>query len=288
VVAITGGARGIGRATTAALIARGARVAIGDLDGALAQQTAEQLGPETVALPLDVTDRESFSAFLNEVEGRLGPLDVLINNAGIMPIGPFVQETDTTAQRLVDINVHGVIFGCKLALERFIPRGRGHLVNIASIVGKTASPHLATYVATKHAVVGLTEALRLELAETGIGLTVVMPVGVNTELYSGVEPLRGMRTPEPEEVGEAIVEALQTGRYEVYIPKRMKAIVRMAALMPHGAMDAIGKALGGDTITRADAVARAAYEQRIAQTVITPPPLRETDELQQERETEAV
>jgi NAD(P)-dependent dehydrogenase (short-subunit alcohol dehydrogenase family) len=288
VVAVTGAARGIGRATASALVARGARVGIGDIDGALAQQTAEQLGAGTVALPLDVTDRDSFAAFLNEVESRLGPLDVLINNAGIMPIGPFLQESDITAKRLVDINVHGVIFGSKLALERFIPRGRGHLVNIASIVGKSASPHLATYVATKHAVVGLTEALRLELADTGIGLTVVMPVGVNTELYSGVEPLRGMRTPEPEEVAEAIVEALQTGRYEVYVPKRMNAVVRMGALLPHRAMDAIGKALGGDTITRADAVARAAYEQRIAQTVMTTqPPVAETAEVP-ERETEAV
>jgi len=206
VVAITGGARGIGAATAAALIARGARVAIGDLDAALAQQTAERLGSETVALPLDVTDRDSFTKFLDEVEGRLGPLDVLINNAGIMPVGPFLQESDATAERLVDINVHGVIFGSKLALERFIPRNRGHLVNIASIVGKMASPHLATYVATKHAVVGLTEALRLELADTDIGLIVVMPVGVNTELYSGVEPLRGIKTPEPEEVAEAIVD----------------------------------------------------------------------------------
>jgi NAD(P)-dependent dehydrogenase (short-subunit alcohol dehydrogenase family) len=288
VVAVTGAARGIGRATASALVARGARVGIGDIDGALAQQTAEQLGAGTVALPLDVTDRDSFAAFLNEVESRLGPLDVLINNAGIMPIGPFLQESDITAKRLVDINVHGVIFGSKLALERFIPRGRGHLVNIASIVGKSASPHLATYVATKHAVVGLTEALRLELADTGIGLTVVMPVGVNTELYSGVEPLRGMRTPEPEEVAEAIVEALQTGRYEVYVPKRMNAVVRMGALLPHRAMDAIGKALGGDTITRADAVARAAYEQRIAQTVMTTQsPVAETAEVP-ERETEAV
>jgi NAD(P)-dependent dehydrogenase (short-subunit alcohol dehydrogenase family) len=288
VVAITGGGRGIGRATAAALIARGARVAIGDIEGALAQQTASELGSDTVGLALDVTDRESFAAFLNEVEDRLGPLDVLVNNAGIMPIGPFLQETDATAKRQVDINVHGVIFGSKLALERFIPRGRGHLVNIASIVGKSASPHLATYVATKHAVVGLTEALRLELADTNIGLTVVMPVGVNTELYSGVEPLRGMKTPEPEDVAEAIVEALQTGRYEVYVPKRMKAVARMSALLPRGAMDAIGKALGGDTITRADAVARAAYERRIAQpTAPEPPSVPDAAELPA-RETEPV
>jgi NAD(P)-dependent dehydrogenase (short-subunit alcohol dehydrogenase family) len=282
VVAITGGARGIGRATATALIARGARVAIGDIEASLAQQTAEELGGGTIGLPLDVTNRESFAGFLAEVESRLGPLDVLINNAGIMPIGPFLEEADATAKRLVDINIHGVIFGSKLALERFVPRGRGHLVNIASIAGKAGSPHLATYCATKHAVVGLTEALRLELAGTGIDVTVVMPVGVNTELYSGLQPLRGMKTPEPAEVGEAIVEALQTGRYEVYIPKRMNGVIRTGALMPRRAADAINKALGGDTITRPDRGARAAYEQRIAETMSAaepsdPEPVRETE-----------
>src|ERR1700736_1325011 len=123
VVAITGGARGIGRATAGALIAQGARVAIGDIEAPLAEKTAEELGAGTIGLPLDVTDRASFAAFLQEVETRLGPLDVLINNAGIMPIGPFVEETDATAERMVDINLMGVIFGSQLALERFVPRG---------------------------------------------------------------------------------------------------------------------------------------------------------------------
>ena len=121
VVAITGGARGIGRATAAALIAQGARVAFGDIEAQLAEQTAAELGAGTIGLPLDVTERDSFARFLDEVEQRLGPLDVLINNAGIMPVGPFVEETDATAKRMVDINVHGVIFGSKLAVERFIP-----------------------------------------------------------------------------------------------------------------------------------------------------------------------
>src|SRR5205814_2293901 len=119
VVAITGGARGIGRATAAALIAQGARVAIGDIEASLAEQTGTELGSGTIGLPLDVTDRDSFDGFLTTVEHRLGPLDVLINNAGIMPIGPFVEEKDATARRMVDINIHGVIFGSKLALERF-------------------------------------------------------------------------------------------------------------------------------------------------------------------------
>lgn len=267
-VAITGGGRGIGRATAAALIAQGARVAIGDIEPDLAERTAQELGPGTVGLHLDVTNRDSFQGFLNEVESRLGPLDILINNAGIMPVGAFVDEPDATAKRMVDINLHGVIFGSKLALERFTSRGRGHLVNIASIAGKAGAAHVATYCATKHAVVGLTEALRQEYADTAIEFTVVMPVGVNTELYSGLQQMRGIKTPEPEDVAEAIVEALQTGRYEVYLPKRMNAVMRMGALLPRRALDAIGKAMGGnDAISHPDHSARAAYEARMERTI---------------------
>src|SRR5881227_921322 len=88
VVAITGGARGIGRATAAALVAQGARVAIGDIDAPFAERTAQELRGGTIGLPLDVTDRASFAGFLDRTEAALGPLDVLVNNAGIMPIGP--------------------------------------------------------------------------------------------------------------------------------------------------------------------------------------------------------
>jgi NAD(P)-dependent dehydrogenase (short-subunit alcohol dehydrogenase family) len=268
VVAITGGARGIGRATAAALIARGARVAIGDIDGPLAERTAAELGGGALGLPLDVTNRASFVAFLDQVEDRLGPLDVLINNAGIMPVGPFLEESDPTAKRMIDINVHGVIFGSKLALERFAARRRGHLVNIASVAGKAGSPHLATYCASKFAVVGLSEALRQEFGPSGIDISVVMPVGVNTELYSGFKPMRGFKTPEPEEVAEAIVEALQTGRYEVYVPKRMNAVFRITGLLPWRAVDAIGNALGSrELMTQPDHAARAAYDARMEQTI---------------------
>jgi NADP-dependent 3-hydroxy acid dehydrogenase YdfG len=264
VVAVTGGARGIGRATAAALIAQGARVAIGDIDAALAERTAGELGGSTAGLPLDVTDRASFAAFLNEVENRLGQLDVLVNNAGIMPIGPFLKETDETAARMVDINIHGVIFGSKLALERFVPRRRGHLVNIASIAGKAGVAGGATYCATKHAVVGLSEALRQELYGTGVEVSVVMPIGVNTELYSGLPQTRGFNTPEPEDVANAIVQALQKRTFDVYVPKTMGAVVRGGAVMPRRAMEAIGRFLKSDeALTHPDHSARAAYEARI-------------------------
>ena len=107
VVAITGGARGIGEVTARSLVREGAKVAIGDLDLELAEKTASAIGGDTIALELDVTRRESFASYLSQVEERLGPIDVLINNAGIMPLGRFVDEDDATARRMFDINVHG-------------------------------------------------------------------------------------------------------------------------------------------------------------------------------------
>lgn len=279
VVAITGGARGIGRATATALIAQGARVAIGDIDAPLAEKTASELGSGTIGLPLDVTDRESFAGFLDEVERQLGPLEVLINNAGIMPIGPFAEETDACAGRLVDINIHGVILGSKLALERFLPRGRGHIVQLASIAGKGGFPGGGTYCATKHAVVGLTESLRSELRGTGIELHQVLPIGVNTELYSGVSGARGFPTAEPEDVANTIVELLQTGKFELYVPRKVGLITRMQALMPRRMAEGIIRFTKGDQLLlSADHSARAAYEARMEQMINGSPP-----SVQQER-----
>jgi NAD(P)-dependent dehydrogenase (short-subunit alcohol dehydrogenase family) len=268
VVAITGGGRGIGRATAAALIAQGARVAIGDVDAPLADSTAGELGAGTVGLPLDVTRRASFAAFLDQVEARLGPLDVLINNAGIMPIGPFLEETDATAARLVDINLHGVIFGSKLALERFLPRGRGHLVNIASTAGKIGFPGGATYCATKHAVVGLSEALRAEVRGTGIDVSVVMPVVVRTELGSGLPETRSFKPVEPEYVAREIVRALQYGRFDVPVPRSIGGLFRAQALLPRPVTDAVSRLLKGDQVlTKPDLGQRAAYDARMVETI---------------------
>ena len=273
VVAITGGARGIGRATAHALIAQGARVAIGDIDSALVVRTAAELGQGTIGLSLDVTDRASFDGFLQEVERQLGPLEVLINNAGIMPLGPFVAETDATTARMIDINLNGVIIGSKLALERFLPRNRGHLVNIASVAGKGGFPGGATYCATKHAVVGLSEAVRAEVRRTDIDVSIVMPVVVNTELGSGLQKTRGIKVAEPEEVAEAIVEAVETGQVDVWVPRAMQTLFRAMNLVPRGVADFITKVLKGDRVLiDPDHLARGAYEQRTSASGPAPAP----------------
>jgi len=263
--AITGGARGIGRATAQALMRQGMRVAIGDLDEEAARQTAEELGGSAVGLALDVTERSSFAAFLDDAEGRLGPLDVLVNNAGIMQIGRFIDEDDLTARRMVDINLHGVILGCKLALERMIPRDRGHIVNISSQAGKFGAPGGATYSATKHAVVGLTEAIRGELRLMGahIDVSYVMPFVVNTELGSGLGEARGMSNLEPSDVAAAIVDALQTGLVDVWVPKSAKRTSVLGAVLPRSLSEGMARAMKADRVLAgADLNRRRDYELR--------------------------
>ena len=265
VVAITGGARGIGRATAAALAREGAKVAIGDLDPALTERTASELSGEVRGYQLNVTDRASFEAFVDAVERDLGPLDVIVNNAGIMPVGRFADEDDATAIRQFDINVHGVILGTKIALNRMLPRRRGHIVNIGSGTSKAATPGIATYSATKHAVVGLTEAVRAENPDSGIEFSVVMPVVVNTELGSGIADGRGLKKLEPEDVANAIVEALKFPRFDVFVPKSIGWLLRITAITPRRLREAIAKGMKADKfILEADQAARAAYEQRAA------------------------
>jgi NADP-dependent 3-hydroxy acid dehydrogenase YdfG len=265
--AITGAARGIGRATAAALVRQGVRVAIGDLDLQAAREASSALGPTTVALALDVTERPSFSAFLDDAEEQLGPIDALINNAGIMPIGPFLDEDDATAKRILDINVHGVILGMKLVLPRMIARGRGHIVNIASQAGKYGFPGGATYCASKAAVINLSRAVRKELRGSGIEMTVISPVAVNTELGLGLsEPRqRQFRKIEPDMVADAIVEALRLPKFDVHVPKQLAVSERLSALLPLSAQDAVSRATNADAVlSKVDNSARAGYELRAA------------------------
>jgi NADP-dependent 3-hydroxy acid dehydrogenase YdfG len=262
VAAITGAARGIGKETARAFVREGMKVAIGDLDLATAQETARELGGGTIALELNVTDRASVAAFLDAAEQQLGAIDVLVNNAGIMQLGPFVTEDDATAQRQVDINVHGVLFGMKEILPRFQERGRGHLVNIASSAGKGGFPGGATYCGTKHFVVGVSEAVRGELRGTNIEVSVVMPGVVNTELAQGLTEARGVKNVNPEDVAAGIVEALKQPRFDVNVPKSIGPISKVMNLLPRSGREAVVRALKADQVLQVDPAARRAYELR--------------------------
>jgi NADP-dependent 3-hydroxy acid dehydrogenase YdfG len=263
VAAITGAARGIGKATAQAFIRQGMKVAIGDLDIAEAQRTADQLGAGTVAIELNVTDRASVERFVEQAEEQLGPIDVFVNNAGIMQLGAFLEETDATAQRQIDINVTGVLYGMKVILPRFLQRNRGHLVNIASTAGKAGFPGGATYCGTKHFVVGVSEAIRAEVRETPIEVSCVMPGVVNTELAAGLQQARGVKNVNPEDVADGIVDALQRPHFDVFVPKSIGPINKVLGVLPRGGREAFARALKADKVlAQADPNARKGYELR--------------------------
>ena len=267
VIVITGGARGIGAKTAAALVNHGAKVAIGDLDQVRAEKAAGELGGDTIALALDVTDTRAFTAFLDEVEARLGPIDVLINNAGIMPLSPLDEEDDASTRRQIEINLHAVIHGTREAIKRMRPRRTGHIVNVASMAGKAGFPGAATYCATKHAVVGLSEAVHLELRGTGVDVSCVLPAIVRTELAAGLGEAKMIKSVLPEDVAEAIVGALRKPRFDVYVPKSLDAMGRITRLLPRKTGEWITRSLGGDQLlaSAAHSTARAGYEARAAE-----------------------
>jgi NAD(P)-dependent dehydrogenase (short-subunit alcohol dehydrogenase family) len=263
-VAITGGARGLGLATAKALAARGARVAIGDLDADLARDEAAALpgaGPHG-GYGLDVTDPASFESFL-DTAAELGPLDVLINNAGIMPVKAFAQEDPLVTRRQIEINLVGVTTGTRLALERMLPRRTGHIVNVASAAGRVAVPGEAVYTATKHAVVGFGEALRVELKGKGIEVSTIMPSLAATELASGMQPPRFVPMVKPDQVAKAIARALERPKLEVIVPAWTTPLIRMTLAMPPNMRDRVRaffriEEVGGEV----DSSARASYVER--------------------------
>ncbi|MGH3456874.1 SDR family oxidoreductase [Aeromicrobium sp.] len=261
-IVVTGGARGIGRATVERFARQGARVAIGDRDADLARSVAVEIGHGVVAAGLDVSDAASWTAFLGEVSS-IGPIDVLINNAGIMPLGSVLKEPDEVARRIVDVNLHGVIFGTKAVAPGMIERGRGHIVNVASAVGRLAVADGATYSASKFAVVGFTEAARAELEPQGVDVSVVLPTIVQTELAAGVPSARGIKAVTADDVAKVIEATVRRPRPEMWVPRWTQGMTKFGLVMPRWYQRGVAKAFRADSVLAdADTAARADYERR--------------------------
>ncbi|QYJ02518.1 SDR family oxidoreductase [Nocardioides panacisoli] len=261
-IIVTGGARGIGRCVVERLARRGARVAVGDVDLDLAAEVVAPFGDRAAAASLDVTDPDSWQEFLRAVD-HLGPFDVLVNNAGIMPLGSVLKEPDRVTRAIIDVNLLGPIHGTKAVAPGMVERGRGHVVNVASAVGRIAVPDGATYSASKHGVVGFSEATRQELEPHGVDVTVVLPTVVQTELAAGVPPTRGVRPVTPEEVAEVIESALERPRAELWVPRWSQGLSKSTLALPRFVQRALAKATRADAVlSAADSAARAAYEDR--------------------------
>ncbi|GAA4476370.1 SDR family oxidoreductase [Rhodococcus olei] len=262
VAVVTGGARGIGRAVAVALQEAGARVAIGDVDTDRAAATAAELG--VLAARLDVTDPVSVEAFLDEVEGRLGPVTVWVNNAGIMPIGPVLEQDDAVVRRAVDVNLLGGMNGARAAARRMVARGGGRIVNVASIAGRMPAPGMAVYTGTKFGVVGFGEALDAELAGRGVRVSTILPSFTNTELISGTKPGPLTRPIPPERVAATVVTVLRRGRRQAVVPGRLSTGSAVWHLFPRPVATAVRRWIGLDRVFLEVDADRAAYERRIA------------------------
>jgi NADP-dependent 3-hydroxy acid dehydrogenase YdfG len=265
-IAITGAARGIGYATAEALLKRGARVVIGDRDVALQESSVAKLGNlgPVSGYPLDVTDRESFATFLDKARtDGAGHIDVLINNAGVMPVGPFLGQSQETIRSATEVNFYGVLNGCQLVLPEMVRRRAGHIINIASMAGIVAVPGQVLYAGTKFAVVGLSTAMADEFAPQGVAISAVLPTFTNTELISGTTPSAAQKPVQPEDIAAAVVKVLDQPKTLVSVPSFGRRTAILATLLPDRARRWLNKKTHNDTVfLQLDTAARKAYEDR--------------------------
>ncbi|MGQ4274781.1 SDR family oxidoreductase [Terrihabitans sp. B22-R8] len=219
VVLITGASSGIGEASVRELAAAGARLFIGARRGERLKALADELGERVAWRELDVTDAASFDAFAHAAEARFGRIDVLVNNAGVMPLSPLSALKRDEWKRMIDVNIHGVLNGIGAVLPRFIAQRSGHVVNVASVGAHLVLPTAAVYCGTKYAVWAITEGLRQE--HDDIRSTIISPGVTATELGDDISD-------------PAVAAALKEWRQKSLSPDAIARAIRYALEQPEG------------------------------------------------------
>ena len=264
IAVITGAARGIGRQVAADLAGRGYTVVIGDLDEAATQATAAELGAGVIGVRLDITDRELVAATIAEIESTIGPITVWVNNAGIMPTGPFAQQEIAVARAVIDVDYTALVEVTSAILPRFLERKNGVIVNLGSATGLKPLAGLAAYSGAKAAVIGFSDALRRELRGTGVTVRVVLPNLVSTAMGAGITPPKLSPAVTPEQVSRAVVRAIDSGPFAVTVPRALSPVLRFSRLLPTTLQDWLDDRVGTDRIgLGGDRAARANYERDV-------------------------
>jgi NAD(P)-dependent dehydrogenase (short-subunit alcohol dehydrogenase family) len=259
VAVVTGAASGIGRALSATLVERGATVVLADIDEAAVKATADDLKATGVAL--DVRDADAFGETIADVVRRHGRIDLLFNNAGVGIWGDVSDLTLAHWDRVIDVNLRGVVHGVAAVYPVMISQGRGHIVNTASLAGLVPGPLLTPYAMTKHAVVGLSTGLRAEAAVHGVRVSVVCPGVIDTpildkgnppDLPAVPSPLDGRRMLgrsmgkpyPPESLAEDILAGVARNRAFIVSPGHARAAWRIYRLSPELFMRCLPPLLG--------------------------------------------
>ena len=237
VAIITGGSKGIGRVVAERAVARGARVGLiarhrDELEQTLAGLGGSEAGAVAVA---DVAVRNEVVTALAGLQQVLGPPDILVNNAGIGAAGAVATMQVSAIERVMQVNYLGMVYATKAVLPGMLRRGRGHVVNMASVGGRFAAPGEAAYSATKFAIVGFTQALALELHHAGVGVSLIDPGPVDTGFFDnrGADyQRRWPRKVSASRVASAVVDAIDRGRLEVFVPSWYRAVGIVQAAMP--------------------------------------------------------
>ncbi|BBC74373.1 oxidoreductase [Altererythrobacter sp. B11] len=217
IVLVTGASSGIGEATVRELAQAGAKVFIGARRRERLESLARELGEHVAWQELDVTDGDSFEAFVAAAEAHFGRVDALVNNAGVMPLSPLAALKRDEWKKMIDVNIHGVLNGIAAVLPRFLVQGSGHVINVASIAAHMVMPTAAVYCGTKHAVWAITDGLRQEHDE--IRTTVISPGVVATELGNDI-------------TDTAVAGALQEWRKKSLTPDAIARAIRFALEQP--------------------------------------------------------
>ncbi len=240
VAIVTGGASGIGRAIAAELVRRGARVVLADIDGPRCARAAQELGAR--ALELDVTDSASVESAIRKVADEQGRLDYLFNNAGVGLVGEARSMDASHWQRILDVNLRGVVHGVQAAYPLMVTQGSGHIVNTSSIFGLVPSPLSVAYAATKHAVVGLSTSLRAEAKALGVKVSVVCPGFVETPMkdanvYLEVDKATALRENpfrmhSPERTARGVLDGVARNRGVIVLSPEAKLMWQAYRLSP--------------------------------------------------------
>ena len=235
IAVVTGASRGIGRAVARAAAQKGAQVGLISRSQAELDAVLKEIGGRGAVATADVADRAQVEKALASVSSALGPIDILVNNAGIGAWGAFEDADVDLFEKLMRVNYLGTIYPMKAVLPGMLARGRGHIVNVASIAGRIGAPFEAAYSASKFAVAGLSEAVAIEVGTRGVGISIVNPGPVETEFFEARGVPYARKTPKPvsaERVAKDVIAAVEKNKLETYIPRWLGPAVVSRVLMP--------------------------------------------------------